>query len=198
MDDTPSTKRRFAWKTLLVGILAGLAAGSVGLAVVILGAYAFFQEQAVKAMAEQKELKPLTLRADLDWTVTDLQGETVNLQSLSGQPILLHFWNPDCVSCLAEIPSLNALHDAFAPRGLAMVAVALHGDGDLGVDVAAHQIRFPVFAGKTANIPDVLSPSAIPTTFLVDEAGFIVLRHRGAVDWSKGDAADFLNHWLGE
>ena len=195
-NDTP--KRGFAWKTLLIGLLIGLVGGTVGLAAIILGAYAFFQKEAVTAMAERKELQPLKLRANLDWTVTDLQGETVNLQTFGGQPILLHFWNPTCVSCIAEIPGLNTLYETFAPQGLTVVAVALHGEEDLSVEVARNDIRFPVYEGKTGTIPDGLRPTGLPTTYFIDAAGFIVLDHRGAVDWSSGDGADFLHHQLNQ
>jgi cytochrome c biogenesis protein CcmG/thiol:disulfide interchange protein DsbE len=196
MDTSSPTRRGFAWKTLVLGLLLGLVGGTVGLAALILGAYAFFQQEAVTAMAEQKELEPLHLRADLEWTVTTLDGTEVSMSTFSGQPLLLHFWNPSCVSCLAEIPSLNDLYETFAPAGLQVIAVAIQGDDGLARDVAAHGVAFPVYAGSTATLPAGLRPTAIPTTYLIDRTGFIHLAHRGAADWSRGDTADFLRHWL--
>lgn len=196
MEDTPtethSRKPAFAWKTLLVGAVLGVVVGVLGLSALVLGSYAFFQKKAVIKMAETKELSPLLLRADLEWSVTDIQGETVSMTSFSGRPLLLHFWNPTCVSCVAEIPSLNALYERFEAQGLAFAAVALHGEDSLAVDVAANDIRFPVYRGDLKGIPPVFKATATPTTCIVDPDGFIVLRHAGAVDWMAGDGPAYL------
>ncbi len=195
MESSPPP-RRFAWKTLLLGALIGIGLGSVGLAALLLGSYAFFNQQAVKKIAESKELKPLLLRADFDWSVTDLQGNSVDMKQQLGKTTLLHFWNPTCVSCIAEIPGLNAFYDTFAPQGLSLVAVALHGEGDLAGDVAMHGIRFPVYAADRSDIPPVFNTHALPTTYLIDTEGFVTLHHTGAVDWTAGDAAAFLKRSL--
>ncbi|MCF6287301.1 MAG: redoxin domain-containing protein, partial [Candidatus Hydrogenedentes bacterium] len=113
-DTTPPKKinlRRFSWETLLVGVVLGIALFVGGIFAILLGSYTFFRKEAVTKMAELKELKPLLLRADLDWSVKDLNGDSVDLKAFEGQPLLLHFWNPTCVSCIAEIPSLNTLYD---------------------------------------------------------------------------------------
>lgn len=195
MESSPPP-RRFAWKTLLIGALIGIGLGGVGLAALLLGSYAFFNQQAVKKIADTKELKPLLLRADFDWAVMDLQGNSVDLKQQAGKTTLLHFWTPTCVSCIAEIPSLNALFDTFAPKGLSVVAVALHGEGDLAGDVAMHDIRFPVYSVDRSVIPPVFNSHALPTTYLIDTEGFVTLHHTGAVDWSSGDAGAFLERLL--
>ena len=131
----------------------GIFVGAIGLIAITLITFLFFQKEASQKMAETKELAPLLLKADFDWSVEDLNGNPVSLSTFAGQPLLLHFWNPSCVSCLAEIPSINDLYDNFGERGLAFAAVAIEADGDLAVDVAENDIRFPVYRGDTKTPP---------------------------------------------
>ena len=200
MEETPApapqSKRPFPWKALLAGALIGIFVGIFSLTAVVLASYTFFQKAAVTRMAETKDLKPLLLRADLDWTVDDLDGQPVSMKTLAGQPLLLHFWNPTCVSCVAEIASLNALYDAFQAKGLAFAAVALHADDALAVDVAENKIRFPVYRGDSKTVPPVFTVTATPTTYVIDRDGFILLHHTGAVDWMNGDGPAFLERLL--
>jgi len=199
MSDSPSpSPRRFHWKTLLAGAVLGMVTGALALAALLLGSYAFFQKAAVTKMAEIKELEPLALRADLNWTVTDLRGAPFDMNRLDGQPLFLHFWTPSCVSCIAEIPGINALYDTFQDRGLAFAAIALHADDALAADVAAHGIRFPVYRGNSPDIPTVFKVRSAPTTYVVDRDGFIVLHHAGAVDWTAGDGHAYLEKVLAD
>jgi thiol-disulfide isomerase/thioredoxin len=195
---TPPSERRFSWKTLIVGAFLGIVIGAVGLAASILGAYAFFQKESVAKMAETKELEPLLLRADFDWSVKDLDGNATSLKALSGQPSLLHFWKPSCVSCVAEIPSMNELYEAFGAKGLNFAAIALQADEDLAVDVAEHGVRFPVYSADLNAIPPVFKIKGTPTTFVIDRDGLVILKHAGAVDWSAGDIGAYLDRLFTE
>tara|TARA_R110001592_G_scaffold159604_1_gene391215 strand:+ start:223 stop:849 length:627 start_codon:yes stop_codon:yes gene_type:complete len=193
---SPASARSFSWKTLLLGALLGIVLGIVGIIGTLLISYAFFQKAAVSKMADVKELKPLVLQSDFNWSVNDLQGAPVDLTALQGQLVLFHFWNPTCVSCVAEVPGMNALYDTYRDKGLNIVAVALNTEDDLAVDLADLEVRFPVYTIKREDIPPVFASQAIPTTFIVDQTGFVVFQHTGAVDWTTGDGGAFIEKFL--
>ena len=193
---TQIATRRFSWKTLLVGVVLGIVLFIGGTFALLLGSYTFFRKEAITKMAEAKELKPLLLRADLNWSVKDLNGESVDLKTFAGHPLLLHFWNPACVSCIAEIPSLNSLYETFQAKGLTVAGIALYADDELAIDVAQYGVRFPVYSVDKEDIPSFFQLSATPTTFIIDQDGFVALKHAGAVDWSNGDGAAFVEALL--
>jgi thiol-disulfide isomerase/thioredoxin len=188
----PCTESYFSWKTFLAGGCLGVVLGCGLLLGGLLTAYNFFYTQSVTKMAETKELRPVEFRADYAWTLTGLDGAALDLQSLQGRPIFLHLWRPECVSCLAEVPGVNALYAAFDDRGIAFVSVALDPEDDLAATLGMHDVRFPVYTAATKDLPDAFKTSSTPTTYIIDSAGFIVYRHAGAVAWDSPDARDFL------
>src|SRR5690625_3534320 len=48
-----------------------------------------------------------------DFTLPTLNGDTVNLLSLQGQPILLTFWASWCTFCTADLSLIHTLLDQY-------------------------------------------------------------------------------------
>lgn len=188
----PTSPTRSAWKPFLAGGCLGIVLGAVLLMGAFLIAYNFFYTQSVTKMAEAKDLQPVRIRADFNWSLAGADGATLDLHTLQGRPIFLHLWRPECVSCLAEIPGLNALFREFEGKGIAFVSVSL--DADPAAALADHDVHFPVYTAGAGGIPAPFHTLSTPTTYIIDSAGFIVFRHTGAQDWDSPDARDFLAH----
>ncbi|MBX3180424.1 MAG: TlpA family protein disulfide reductase [Candidatus Hydrogenedentes bacterium] len=189
---TPPERKPSTWKHVVTVGCVGVVTGAALLLAALLGLYAFYQKEAIHKMAETKELKPVRLLADYGWMLEDAAGEPVDLRALRGRAIFLHLWRPECVSCVAEIPGLNALYNDTQHLDLAFVSVALDPDADLDDAVALHGVEFPVFTGKSAEIPSAFEAHSTPTTYIIAPDGFIVFRHAGAMDWDSPDARGFL------
>jgi peroxiredoxin len=54
----------------------------------------------------------------------DVAGKQVSITSLQTDVTVIDFWGTFCPPCLDELPSLQALHDAVAPR-VAVLAVSV-------------------------------------------------------------------------
>lgn len=194
---TPERPRP-AWKLLVAGGCLGTLFGAAVLLAGLLIAYGFFQQKAVQKMAETKDLKPVQLRADYAWEVKRMDGATLPLASLKGKPLFLHLWRPGCVSCVAEIPGINALYEATAPLGMQFVAIALGNVDDLDGELQMHGVKFPVYTVEGDKLPSLFSNSSTPTTYIIDKAGFIVYSHSGGVDWNSDDGRAFVESLCGE
>lgn len=58
-----------------------------------------------------------------DFTLQDINGESFQLSSLKGQPVLLEFWFPTCGACIAAVPYVNEFSKTFKEKGLKVIAI---------------------------------------------------------------------------
>jgi cytochrome c biogenesis protein CcmG, thiol:disulfide interchange protein DsbE len=123
-------------------------------------------------------------------TVRDAAGERAVLADLVAGPTILHFWATWCLPCLEELPQLDAFAEGLEPGELVVVSVDTAGYeriadylSDLGVALDSHQ-------QVEGNVGSVLGILGYPSTVVVDDAGEIVFRRQGSVDWADADIAE--------
>jgi peroxiredoxin len=111
-----------------------------------------------------------------DFELATLEGGTVRLSDLRGQVVVLNFWASWCPPCRAEMPDLQALHDAYAGRGVVVVSVnsTVQDDEQAARDFAAEfGLTFPVPPDPAGEATRAYQVQALPTTFVIDRAGVI-------------------------
>ena len=122
----------------------------------------------------------------INFSIVD--GRTLNLEQLQGQPVLVVFWATSCPGCIREMPHLIELYSELAPRGLEIIAVAMAYDPPNRVMAMRQQkqIPYPValdIQGKVASaFGDV---HQTPNTFLIDPQGRIVKQFIGRLDMAQ-------------
>ena len=123
---------------------------------------------------------------EIDFKIVD--GRTLRLAQLKGQPVLVVFWATSCVGCIKEMPHLIELYHELAPRGLEIIAIAMAYDPPNQV-MEMHrrkQIPYPIaldIQGKVASaFGDV---QLTPTTFLIDSQGQIVIQKTGMLNMAR-------------
>jgi peroxiredoxin len=126
------------------------------------------------------EAKP----ANLNFTVNDMNGQTVSLASFKGKVILLDFWATWCPPCKAEIPGFVELQEQYGSRGLQVLGVSVDDPLDkLQPFASEFRMNYPVLLGLGRDdLQDAFGPMwGIPTTFLIDREGRICRKHSGLV-----------------
>ena len=113
-----------------------------------------------------------------------LTGGTQSLNDLQGKVVFLNFWATWCGPCREEMPSMEALYNRYKDRGLEIIAV---NSGEKQTDVfnfmKNNKLTFPAWLDEDARISISYGIQAIPTSFLIDRDGKIILRLVGSIDW---------------
>ncbi len=127
------------------------------------------------------------------WQLRGLDGTEVSLASLRGDITLVHRWATWCGLCLDELQTLDRLRQRVRAEGLpvAFVMVAPESRATITRFVARRPLALPWYVEAGAE-PAVLTATALPTTFLLDRAGRVLLIRRGATDWDTAAVLDWL------
>jgi len=119
-----------------------------------------------------------------DFTLPTLSGDTQTLSALKGKVVFLNFWATWCGPCRVEMPSMEALHNLYAEKGLEILAV---NSGEKQPEVLAfmqnNNLSFPAVLDSDGKVSTSYGVQAIPTTFLIDREGKIVVRLVGSINW---------------
>jgi len=119
-----------------------------------------------------------------DFSLPLLEGETKSLSSYKGKVVFLNFWATWCGPCRVEMPSMEALYNKFSDKGLEILAVNSGEDQATVRSFLKNEgFSFPAMLDLDGRVSANYGIQAIPTTFLIDRDGMIILRLVGSIDW---------------
>lgn len=139
-------------------------------------------------------LRPAELSPDTPMTthplapelsVTDLQGQRLDLAAYRGKVVLLDFWATWCAPCRAEIPRLVDLQKRYQNKGMQIIGISLDDQTD---PVRAFYKRFKMNYRVAMGDADLAERYGgilgLPVCFLIDCDGRIHARYDGQIDVS--------------
>jgi len=133
-----------------------------------------------------------------DFTLQNMQGNTVSLAELKGKVIILNFWATWCPPCREEMPSMEMLHRKFKDQGLEMLAVNVEKNGKALVEAFLERspYSFPILLDEAAEVQNMYKVFRFPETYIIDRNGLIVEKVIGAIDWTSPKAVQLINFLL--
>ena len=118
-------------------------------------------------------------------------GASHHLTDFKGRGMVVNMWATWCAPCVAEMPSLQTLSKALAPKDIAVLPLSSDRGGAATVQAwyNAHDITaLPVLLDPKGALARAFDAGGIPTTVIIDTAGKVVARLEGAADWSAAEA----------
>jgi peroxiredoxin len=137
------------------------------------------------------ELFPITAGSkapDFNATAIDGAPVTKTIANYKGEIVLLNIWATWCVPCRTEMPSIQALHDRYAARGLKVVAVSVDNPG---MDDAIRRFRdqygltFEILHDASGKIRQQYQTTGVPETFVIGRDGVIRKKVIAADNWDS-------------
>lgn len=142
--------------------------------------------------AVEAAVKPESARkAAPEFTLKDVNGQTVHISDYKGKVVLLDFWATWCGPCKIEIPWFMEFEQQFKDRGFSVLGVSMDEDGWSAVKpyIQNLKVNYRIVLGNDQVGELYGGVDALPTTFLIDRQGKIASTHVGL---SRGKE-DFKN-----
>ena len=126
-----------------------------------------------------------------DFSLADLEGNTITLEQMRGKVVLLNFWGTWCGPCRKEIPDFINLMKKYNQDGLEIVGITLTSGPPENIREFADKwgINYKLLTDVKGNETQTVTAlygqatgkriTGIPTTFIIDREGVIQKRYVG-------------------
>jgi peroxiredoxin len=115
-----------------------------------------------------------------EFTLPDAAGNTISLNQQRGKIVYVDFWASWCGPCRQSFPWMNEMLGKYQAQGLEILAINLDtGRAEADEFLAKNPASFTVLFDPTATLPPQYGVKGMPTSYLIDASGEIILQHAG-------------------
>lgn len=131
----------------------------------------------VVAKDEQEQIMPFVYRLE------DLDGNQVNVKVGDGEITFISYWATWCPPCIAELPSIDALYQDYRDK-ISFLMISNEDPEIINFFLEKKNFSVPAVVSNM-NPPKDLYEKTIPTNYIIDHTGKIVVKEKGASDWNS-------------
>ncbi len=132
--------------------------------------------------------------APFGYELKNLEGHNQMIEIGNGKITFISYWATWCPPCIAELPSMEALYQDFGQK----IDFLLITNEDIAVVeqfIKKKNYSLPVYIARM-NPPQELTHKNIPTSFLIDAEGKIIIKETGSADWNSKKVRRLLDGLL--
>ena len=115
-----------------------------------------------------------------EFTLQDMNGNTVSLSNFKGKVVIIDFWATWCPPCRTALPGLERLYKAYNAKGLVVLGISVDQGGWDSVKEygAGLGITYPILKGNDDVLVKYMVRS-IPMLVITDRKGKMRKQHIG-------------------
>jgi thiol-disulfide isomerase/thioredoxin len=107
----------------------------------------------------------------------NVDGKAETLAPYKGRVLVVNFWASWCGPCVAEMPELVRLHDAYAPKGIQFVGIGVDSPQNVQNFLKKIPVDYPIlisgFGGADLARSLGNTAGALPFTVVIDANGAV-------------------------
>ena len=145
---------------------------------------------------EEMEVTTIDLESNM-LLFQDLEGNEFSLRNFENKVLFINYWATWCNPCLAEMPSMAELYNQYKENNNIVFLYLSKEDADTIIDYIPKDDslgQLPIY--KVVTDDDLFSTRGIPTTFIVNRNGEIVIKDVGSAVWNDQSVVDYLDNLL--
>jgi peroxiredoxin len=140
---------------------------------------------------QSAKYEPLTVGKEApDFSLPNLDEQTVRLSDYRGKVVFLNFWATWCKPCREEMPSMEVLYKNFDRDGLVVLAVSIDRvttKKDIPPFIKSMNLTFPVLVDSWGQTDKRYKLMGVPETYIIDQHGVLREKVIGPRDWTVLD-----------
>lgn len=114
------------------------------------------------------------------FSLKDINGNTVTLESLKGKVVFLDFWGTWCGPCKEEFPELDALYKKYGKDGFEVVGISVDkSESNVAEYLKKRPVSFTILTNTKGDVAEAYGIPGMPTGFIIGKDGVIRYRHVG-------------------
>ncbi len=129
--------------------------------------------------------------ADYGWTIRPLDGRETSLESYRGEVLFINLWASWCTPCVRELRSIERLRERIGDADVRFLIVAAEGERPVRRFLRRYHYDLPFYL-EISRIPATFALRGLPTSWVVDRDGRIVLLRHGEAVWDTDEVEAFL------
>lgn len=115
-----------------------------------------------------------------DFTLPDLNGDTISLSDYRGENVYLNFWASWCEPCNEEMPPIEKIYKEYKDKGLVVLTINTGEDKTTVAEyMKTNGYTFPVLLDLELNVSRQYKTSSIPVSIFINKEGEIVTKEVG-------------------
>ena len=122
------------------------------------------------------------------FSLTGLDGETIDLAQHRGTPVLLNFFKSTCPWCQLEMPRLAEMYNRLSEVNVRVLGIVVGKDDNASAEKFASdkQLQFPIAVDSEKQVREEYGLQRVPTLVLVDENGNVARVYEGSTEQLTG------------
>lgn len=165
-----------------MGVLIG-----IGLGAIIFATFGLYQSGSINFFNDRNQSQNLSAIPAIgkqapDFTLTNLEGETVRLSDLYGKPIAINFWATWCSPCVFELPIFQ---EHYLKNGENFEILAVNNQESQSIVepfVDEMGLTFDILLDLDGEVAVLYQVVGFPTTYFIDSEGIIRVKHIGVMN----------------
>jgi thiol-disulfide isomerase/thioredoxin len=129
-----------------------------------------------------------------NWKLKGINTVDYDFTEAQHKVVIINFWATWCPPCIAEMPSLQDLYNDYKDQ-VVFVFVTSEGTEKVTPFMDKNNYNLPIY-NMMSREPDLLSTQSIPTTYLINKKGEIVIKKTGAANWNSTKVRNQLDELL--
>ncbi len=117
------------------------------------------------------------------WQLKQVDGTTLTLKELEGKVIFINLWATWCPPCIAEMPQLQKLYDDYNGK-VEFLFISNENIPTIRAFIDKKGFTLPAYV-PINQYPSDFEATSIPTTFVIDKNGALVISKSGVAQWNS-------------